>query len=63
MKSVRKVCSYSIKKLKGCFYKVTLYDRNNKKLFEITETPRFWLLFSQNVKKAIAEMHLLPPKK
>lgn len=60
MRRVKKIYGYSIEKLKGCFYKMTFFDARGKKVTEIIETPRFWLLLSNNVRKAIRATHLLP---
>jgi len=46
---------YTITKLPGCKYKMAFMARRKKELFSITATPRFWLLFSKQIRDTIRE--------
>ena len=60
MGSIKKIYAYYIEKKKGCFYTATFLGKDGQKIIDITETPRFWLLFSKNVQRAIAKTRLMP---
>ncbi|MCM8791229.1 MAG: hypothetical protein NC938_05995 [Candidatus Omnitrophica bacterium] len=63
MKNIKNIYAYSVEKLKGCNYRVAFINMNGKKVLEITETPRFWLLFIKNIQRAIAQTRLEPVKR
>jgi hypothetical protein len=52
--------SYSIKKLKGCRYRVELLDKKGKKVATLVNTPRFWILFAKDLRDTIAKTRFEP---